>query len=164
MIESTGEDRNRRPSRRGEHLLEFLMMCAAGARVFRSPENRYYARVSIGDRHEIRRLDSPAFRDWLIEGFRDDQLERPSESMIRKVVNFLELTARRNRASAPVFLRVGGDGEDAGSTYFLDLGDASGRAVRDPCGRLVSGRSTGDTISSPRWALAAPRAEQERFD
>jgi hypothetical protein len=130
MIESTGEDRNRKSSLGGERLLAFLMMRAASARLFRSPENRYYARVTIGARHEIRRLDSPAFRDWLIDGFQDHQLDRPADAMIRKVINSLELAARRNQASAPVFLRVGGNGKDAGSTYFLDLGDASGRAVQ----------------------------------
>ena len=130
MIEPTGDDQTGSPNGGREQLLAFLMMRAASARLFRSPENRYYARVAIGDRHEFRRLDSPAFRDWLIEGCRDHQFNMPSEAMVRKVVNYLELAARRNRTSAPVFLRVGGDGEDAGSTYFLDLGDASGRAVQ----------------------------------
>ena len=130
MIEPKGDDPNRLSSRGGERLLAFLMMCAASARLFWSAENRFYAQVAIGARTEIRRLDSPAFRDWLIEGCREHQLDLPSEPMIRNVVNFLELAARRNRRSAPVFLRVGGNGEDARSTYYLDLGDASGRAVQ----------------------------------
>lgn len=158
MIEPRGKDQNRKSGREGDELLEFLMAYVANARLFRSPENRYYAPVSIGDRKEILRLDSSLFRDWLIEECRSLQFETPSEAMIRNVVNSLELRARRNRASAPVFLRVGGNGEDAGSTFYLDLGDASGRAVKIRR-RMVRDRSTRNPVSSAQGAPAASRAE-----
>jgi hypothetical protein len=130
MIKPTGSNRHRKSEATGDHLLAFLMGRALSAKLFRSPDNRYYARVFLGDRHEIYRLDSAAFRNWLVEGCSSAQLKTPSEAMIRRVVNALEITARQHGNSSPVFLRVGGDGDGAGSTYFLDLGDASGRAVK----------------------------------
>jgi hypothetical protein len=130
MLKPTGGDRRRKSEARDDHLLAFLTGRALSARFLRSPENRFYARVSLDGRHEIYRIDSAAFRDWLIEGCRSHQLKTPSEAMLRRVVNSIEITATQSRRSAPVFLRVGGDGEDAGSTFFVDLGDASGRAVK----------------------------------
>jgi hypothetical protein len=156
MVEPTGDNRRRAASRADERLLAFLMMHAAPARLFRSPENRYYAQISVGDRDEIRRLDSPAFRDWLIRGCWDHRLETPSEAMIRKVISFLELSARRKRTCAPVFLRVGGNGEDAGSTYFLDLGDASGRAVQIRADGWSVVERPGTQFRRPEGLLALP--------
>jgi hypothetical protein len=130
MLKPTGGDRKRKSEASGDHLLAFLMGRALSARFLRSPENRFYARVSVDGRREIYRIDSAAFRDWLIEGCLSQQLKTPSEAMLRRVVSSVEITATQSRRSAPVFLRVGGDGEDAGSTFFVDLGDASGRAIK----------------------------------
>ena len=130
MINPTGDGPNREASAERDPLLAFLMSRALSARFFRSPDDRYYARVCIDGRYEIYRLDSSSFRDWLIEGCRSNQLNTPSEAMIRRVVHSLEIRSRQIGSDSTVFLRVGGDGNDADSTYFLDLGDASGRAVK----------------------------------
>jgi hypothetical protein len=129
MIKPTGGDRQRKLETSGDHLLAFLTGRALTARFFRSPENRCYARVSVDDRHEIYRIDSAAFRDWLIEGCVSHQLKTPSDAMLRRVVSSVEIAATQSRNGAAVYLRVGGEGDDAGSTFYVDLGDASGRAV-----------------------------------
>ncbi len=130
MIKPPGGEKHSKSEASGDHLLASLMGRALSARLFRSPDNRFYARVFLGDRHEIYRLDSAAFRKWLVEGCSNHQLKAPSEAVVRRVVNTLEITARKNRSIPPVFLRVGGDGDGAGSTFFLDLGDTSGRVVK----------------------------------
>ena len=129
MIGPTWGGQRGEPSAGRERLLAFLTDQAASARLFRSPDNRYYARVAVDGLHEMLRVDSPLFRDWLIDGCHRHQLDTPTKAMIGNVVNSLEMTARRNRRIAPVFLRVGADGDTAASTFFLDLGDPSGRAV-----------------------------------
>jgi hypothetical protein len=58
-----------------------------------------------------------------------DQPEPPSNWAIRRVIGMLEARARFSTGIPEVFVRVGQDGDEAESTYFLDLGDASGRAV-----------------------------------
>jgi hypothetical protein len=131
MTNPTGGGRQGKKSEAsGDHLFAFLTGRALSARLLRSPENRSYARVSVEGRHEIYRIDSAAFREWLIEGCISHQLHIPSEAMIQHVVSSVEIRAMQSRSSAPVFLRVGGIGDDAGSTFFVDLGDASGRVVK----------------------------------
>ena len=68
------------------------------------------------------------------------------------------------RRYAPVFLRVGGDGEAAGSTFFLDLGDASGRAVKVRADGWSVVDRPGSSLSSPRRISAPSRAEPQRLD
>jgi len=98
------------------------------------PEGRLHAGVKVGDRDEIYGLNSPRFRGWVINEYLVDRREPPSRSAIRRVVNVLEARARFDGDTPPVFIRVGHDHDDNGvgnvSTYFLDLGDPSGRAIQ----------------------------------
>jgi hypothetical protein len=48
------------------------------AKLFRSNDGRFFARVPVGDRMEIYGLRSAAFRDWLIHGYLMDRPEPPS--------------------------------------------------------------------------------------
>ena len=83
----------------------------------------------MGDRLEIFGLRSAAFRDWLIDGFLTDQPEPPSNWAIRRVIGMLEARARFSTGVPEVFVRVGQDGDAAEPTYFIDLGDHTGRGV-----------------------------------
>ena len=87
----------------------------------------------MGTRHEIYRLRSAAFRDWLIDGYLTDQIGPPSNWAIRRVIDMLEARARFSTDVPEVFVRVGQAGDAADPTYYLDLGDHSGRsiAIRD---------------------------------
>jgi energy-coupling factor transporter ATP-binding protein EcfA2 len=109
--------------------VQVLSRLASNAQLFRSADGRFCAQVPVGDRLEIYRLESAAFRDWLIDGFLSDQPEPPSNWAIRRVVGMLEARARFNTDIPEVFVRVGQDGDGRDAPYFLDLGDPSGRAI-----------------------------------
>jgi hypothetical protein len=57
--------------------VQVLARLASIAKLFRSADGRFCAQVPVGDRLEIYRLKSAAFRDWLIDGFLIDQPEPP---------------------------------------------------------------------------------------
>ena len=125
LIEETGDKRERPSSVRA------LTQLASGARLFRSADGHFCAQVPVGDRLEIYGLRSDGFRDWLIDRYMNGQTEPPSSWAIRRVVGMLEARARFTAGMPEVFVRVGQDGDDdgVGTTYFIDLGDSSGRAV-----------------------------------
>jgi hypothetical protein len=116
----------------GELPFEALSGLASSARFYRSAEGRLHAGVKVGDRDEIYGLNSSGFRDWLINEYLVDRREPPSRWAIRRVVNLLKARARLDGDTPPVFIRVGHDHDGDGnvSTYFLDLGDPSGRAIQ----------------------------------
>jgi hypothetical protein len=116
----------------GEGSVDALLRLASSARLYRSSDGRLHARVKIGDRREIYGLNSPGFRDWLTDGYFADRREPPSQWAIRRVVSLLESRARFDGGMPSVFIRVGRehDGDGKVSTYFLDLGDPSGRAIQ----------------------------------
>jgi hypothetical protein len=121
-------DRLERPN-----VVGVLSQLARAARLFRSADGRFSAQVPVGNRLEIYGLRSAGFRDWLVDGYLTQQDEAPSNWAIRRVIGTLEARARFRAGSPEVFVRVGQDGDvnagASGSTYFLDLGDATGRAV-----------------------------------
>jgi hypothetical protein len=106
---------------------QVLASLAAGVRLFRSNDGRFFAQVPVGDRLEVFCLKSAGFRDWLIHGYLIYQPEPPSQVAIRRAIGMLEARARFDDDIPEVFIRTGRDGD--GSAYFLDLGDASGRAI-----------------------------------
>jgi putative DNA primase/helicase len=115
----------------GEGSVAVLLRLAAGAQAFRSADGHFYARVPVGDRHEVHGLKSAALRDWLIDGYLVDQGELPTDWTIRRVLNALEARARVKGGTSSVFIRVGRNpADDDDSSSYLDLGDPSGRAVQ----------------------------------
>jgi hypothetical protein len=57
--------------------VQVLARLATNAKLFRSADGCFCAHVPVGDRLEIYRLKSAAFRDWLIDGFLIDQPDPP---------------------------------------------------------------------------------------
>jgi hypothetical protein len=114
-----------------EKTVDILLRLASSARMYRSPDGRLHAQVPVGDRLEMYGLKSAGFRDWLIDGYFSYRGEPASPWAIRRVVSVLEARARFDGRMPSVFIRVGHDGHSPhdGSTYFLDLGDSSGRAI-----------------------------------
>ncbi len=110
----------------------------------------------MGHRLEIFGLRSAAFRDWLIDGFLIDQPEPPSHWAIRRVIGMLEARARFSTGVPEVFVRVGQDGDAADPTYFIDLGDATGRgvAIREHGWRIVD--RPGIHFRRPKGLLPLP--------
>ena len=119
------------PDHNLEHVspVQHLASVASGAKLFRSNDGRFFARVPVGDRFEVYGLKSAAFRDWLIHGYLINQPEPPSQVAIRRAVGMLEARARFDAGIPEVFVRTGRLGDGQGSTYFVDLGDPSDRAV-----------------------------------
>ena len=128
------DDISAEPSFEQERPIGVLLRLAARAKLFRAADGRLHARVPVGDRHEIYGLRSAAFRDWLIDGYFAGQNEPASDWAIRRVVGVLEARARFDGSAPSFYIRVGRDGDGDGhgdrSAYFLDLGDASGMAVK----------------------------------
>ncbi len=133
MLDAREDDPFIEDADEGEGPVDALLRLASSARLYRSADGRLHARVQIGDRHEIYGLNSPGFRDWLTEAYFVDRREPPSQWAVRRVVSLLESRARFDGGKPSVFIRVGrdhdGDGDGKGSTYYLDLGDPSGRAI-----------------------------------
>jgi hypothetical protein len=76
--------------------VQVLSRLASIAKLLRSADGRFCTQVPVGDRLEINRLKSAAFRDGLIDGFLIDQPEPPSSWAIRRVVGMLEARVRFN--------------------------------------------------------------------
>ena len=108
---------------------QVLASLAAGVRLFRSNDGRFFAQVPVGDRLEVYGLKSAGFRDWLIHGYLIYQPEPPSQAAIRRAIGMLEARARFDADIPEVFIRTGRHGEGDGSAYFIDLGDPTMIAV-----------------------------------
>jgi hypothetical protein len=109
--------------------VQILARLASTARLFRSADGHYCAQVPVGSRLEIFSLKSAGLRDWLIDGYLGHEPEPPSSWALRRVIGMLEARARFNTGIPDVFVRVGQEAASTDAPYFLDLGDASGRAV-----------------------------------
>ena len=141
----------------GEGSLEVLLRLAASARAFRSADGRLYARVPVGDRHEVLGLKSAALRDWLIDGYLVDHGDLPTDWTIRRVLAALEARARVEGGTSSVFIRVGRDfAVDDDSSSYLDLGDFSGRAVKIGAGGWSVVNRPNVHFRRPQGLLALP--------
>jgi hypothetical protein len=109
--------------------IQVLASVAGAAKLFRSHDGRFFARVPVGQRFEIFGLRSAAFRDWLIHGYLVHQPEPPSQVAIRRAIGMLEARARFDVDVPEVFVRTGRARAGDGSAFFVDLGDARGTAV-----------------------------------
>ena len=140
-----------------------LSQLASVARLLRSADGRYCAQVPVGDRLEIYGLTSAGFRDWLIDGYLTQQNHAPASWAVRRVIATLEARARFRAGIPEVFVRVGqeGGGGESGFAYFVDLGDASGRAVaiRDAGWSVVD--RPGVHFRRPAGLLALPAPERD---
>jgi hypothetical protein len=123
---STSAERN------AEGVVDALERLAGGARYFRAVDGRFHAQVPVENRHEIYGLLSPEFRDWLSESYRNERGELPPGRAVGRVLSSLKVRARLGREGPAVSVRVGRPGEPGKSCdeSYLDLGDASGQAVK----------------------------------
>jgi hypothetical protein len=106
--------------------VSLLSHLASSAGLLRSADGRFCAQVPVGDRLEIYKLKSAAFRDWLIEGYMRCRPEPPSGWAISRVVGMLEARARFKTGIPDVYIRVGQTGGEL--AYDVDLGDPTGQA------------------------------------
>ena len=145
-----------------ERPVEVLLRVAASARAFRSADGHFYARVPVGDRHEVHGLKSAAFRDWLIDGHVAAHGELPTELTIRRVLSVLEARARAKAGMSSIFIRVSRDNAvDDDSSSYIDLGDPSGRAVKIGAQGWSVVDQTGIHFRRPEGLLPLPIPSQD---
>jgi hypothetical protein len=109
---------------------EMLMRLAAGAQIFRAPDGRFHARVPVNGRQAILGLKSTAFRDWLVDGYVSANGKLAPSRALRCVLDTLEARARFEADGPTVYVRVGIEREGPEPSYFIDLGDATGAAIK----------------------------------
>jgi hypothetical protein len=111
-------------------VVQTLLRLAARAGLFRGDDGRFLAQVAVRERFEIYGLESRAFRDWLTDVYQLERREPPSVWAVQRVVRVLEARARFDGALPHVFIRVGKGAGGDDSHNWLDVGDASGTAIR----------------------------------
>ena len=148
-------------------VVRILSRLVANARVFRSADGRFCAQVPLGTRTEILGLRSVGFRDWLIDRYASEQGEPPSNWAVGRVIGMLEARARFSDGIPEVYVRVGRGGDIDGNagavdggggegTYFVDLGDRTGRAVAIRQGEWRIVDRPGVHFRRPEGLLALP--------
>src|SRR5262249_37002908 len=110
--------------------IQVLLRLASTARMYRSGDGGLHAEVPIRDRHEVYGVKSAGFRDWLIDGYFAERSEPPSARAIARVVSLTQARARFDGGVRSVYIRVGGNSDQDGAAYFVDLADASRAAIK----------------------------------
>ena len=136
--------------------VSLLSHLASSAGLLRSADGAF-AQVPVGDRLEIYKLKSAAFRHWLIDGYMRYRSEPPSGWAISRVVGMREARARFQGGIPDVFIRVGKTGGELG--YYLRAQEGRtvghprlGTCVGWPAGMPTS-RSAQDLKSHPLFRL-----------
>ena len=114
----------------GAHSVELLLRLASCAWFFRLTDGSFHTRVPVGDRNEVIRLKSIAFRNWLVDRYLNKYQTLPPQRSMRRVLKALEAHARFKVDTPSVYVHLGRNYEDDGSAEYVDLGDSSGRAVK----------------------------------
>jgi hypothetical protein len=114
----------------GTRSAELLMGLVEGARIFRAADGRFHARVAIEGQNELIGLRSKAFRDWLVDRYVSAYRKLPPSRAVQRVLEAVEARARFDVDRPPVYVRVGRGRDENEESFYLDLGDRAGRAVR----------------------------------
>jgi hypothetical protein len=125
---STGELPGHRAE--GSRAVELLLALGSNASFFRSVDGRFHARVPVNGRQEILGLKSMDFREWLAESYLREHRELPPARSVQRVLGTFEARARSETDRPLVHVRVGCGPETDEPSNYLDLGDASGRAIK----------------------------------
>ena len=94
MMATLTAEKGREEQQKANGGVEGLLGLAAKGRIFRSADGRFHAQVPVGERQDLYGLRSPAFRDWLIEGYRCERAELPPSEALSRVVEALEARAQ----------------------------------------------------------------------
>ena len=97
-----------------------------GVELFRSPDQKTYARAPINGHFETRRLNDGSFHHWLALKFLERHKRVPAKQAITSAVSVLDAKALFEGQEHEVFVRVAGDSTAA----YLDLGDDSWGVVK----------------------------------
>jgi hypothetical protein len=116
-----------------------MMRLVESVELFHSADGTAYATFPFEHRaRATAEVESNRFSDWLITAYFKREGRPPSRHVVKDATDFLAATARSEGQCLEVFLRVGASGR----AIYLDLGDASWRAVR---------------ITEEGWKVVRPR-------
>jgi hypothetical protein len=104
-----------------------LARVAPAARPFRAPDGRFYASVPVDGHLECHELESAGFRRWLTRVNFGARRGVPSAAALASTRSALAAHAELTDAVETVFVRIARS--EARTSYFLDLGDRSRRAI-----------------------------------
>ena len=102
-----------------------LLEIGATAVLFHTPDDDAYARVEVGDHHEVLKLRSTAFKAWLTRAFFHAEERTPSAQAVTDAINMLAGRAHYDGPELPVFTRFARHGD----AIYLDLSNARWEAV-----------------------------------
>lgn len=113
---------DKRPSQKAT-----LTALVADDELFHDAESIAYARILVGDHHEVLRVDSKPYRNWITRATYEALGEPPGSEALSAAVNLALAQAVHDGPQHEVSVRTGGLRPDGG--FSIDLGDASWRAV-----------------------------------
>ena len=129
MTKTKRQSQTPRTTTRKPDPIKTLLQLVSCTQLHRGADGRPFVRVPVDDRFEFYELKSAAFRNWLVDTYVFKYQQAPSRCVLSRVVAVLEARAQFDGSLPAVHVRVAGFGEDGRHSYYLDLGDASGRAV-----------------------------------
>lgn len=125
IVEADATDLPGGAGRRSQLMLDQLLVLAARADLFHTPERETYADVRVVERRETWPIQSAGFADWLRRECWAVRGQAPREPMLKDAVAALGATALYDGQERPVFLRAG----RADPAIYVDLGDPAWQAV-----------------------------------
>jgi hypothetical protein len=109
-----------------ESQAQILLRLAGAATLFHDPTDRTYAVVPIGGHLEVHEIRSTGFRRWLKRQFYLEEDRPPSAQALQDALGILDARAMHDGPEEEIFVRVARRGD----RIYIDLGDATWRAVR----------------------------------
>lgn len=122
---STGTSGNKRPST--AKLLIELVEDDGAIELFHNDIKDAFARIYVEEHHEIWRIRSKQFKQWLVKQFWEQHDKAPSTNALNEALNVIESKARFNGEQYTLANRVA-RAEDG--TLWYDLTDGGWKAVR----------------------------------
>jgi hypothetical protein len=110
--------------------------------LFRTRTRETYAQVPVRRHHEIMRLNSTDFENWIVRKHMERSGDVPNEETIKRLLRQLRAMASTSPPTEQVFLRLGSTNPDEG--FSIDLGGSDYEAVN---------------VSAAGWSVGRPNCK-----
>ena len=90
----------------GAHSVELLLRLASCAWFFRLTDGSFHTRVPVGDRNEVIRLKSIAFRNWLVDRYLNKYQTLPPQRSMRRVAQSCSKPTRDSRSTRRLYMYI----------------------------------------------------------
>jgi hypothetical protein len=138
-----------------------LARIAAQLRLFRSADGPLHVRVPVAGRDQLFGLKSAEFREWLTESVGAECGQLPSARSVRHVISGMAARARFDEVLPEIRVRIGREDRGGGDDCYLDLGDATGKAVRFNAQEWAIATSSPVQFKRPMGMLPLPEPRTE---